>query len=80
MRKRLRADKDQQSLIHASPQFNRVNAKSALTRLQAGVGFADNVYAAFATYNAAVFAALLGRFQGAQNLHGFVPVVILVSF
>lgn len=80
MQKRLRADKDQQMLIYASPQFIFANAKSALTRFQAGVGFADNIYAAFATHNAAVFAALFGRFQGAQNLHGYIPVVTWLAF
>jgi hypothetical protein len=58
----------------ASEHARAMNATLlTLTGFQARIGFANNVYTAFATYHTAVFATFFGRLQRAQNLHGCIP-------
>ena len=44
--------------------------ESALASFEARVFLVDDVYAAFAAHDAAIFIALLSGFEGAEDFHG----------
>ena len=60
-----------------SPTSLRQVTKLPLAGFHAGVGFVDDIDAAFAADDAAVLVALLGRFQGISNLHDVGPQLFL---
>lgn len=49
----------------------------ALSRLEAGVCFVDNVNTALAAHDPAVLVALLRRLQGISNLHNLHPQIVV---
>jgi hypothetical protein len=54
--------------------------RSALARLEAGVGFIDNVNPATATDDATILVPVLHRFQRANDFHGLNPLLVWVRF
>jgi hypothetical protein len=58
-----------EGLKRECPLRQAAQAKLALTRFHAWVLLVDDVQAAFAAYDAAVFVAFFRGFQGAKNFH-----------